>query len=70
MLGLAFTVLISCLCSLLDSMSGLVFIVSSLLDLMSGLSFSSLRLIFTLLPVLKLGDATNLVIVVFNFFSP
>ena len=48
MLGSVSTILISCLCSLLDSMSDLIFIVFSLLDLASGLSFSSSRFFFIL----------------------
>ena len=54
--------LTSCLHSLLDLMSGLVFNISSLLDLTSGLSFFSVRLIFTLIPILKLGDAINILL--------
>ena len=54
MLGLT-----SCLCSLLNLMLGLVFTVSSPLGLTSGLSFSPSSLIFTLVPILKLGDDIN-----------
>ena len=62
MLGLVFIILISCLHSLLDSMLGLVFIVSSLLDLASGLYFSPSRLIFKLVPILKLGDDISILL--------
>ena len=57
MLGLT-----SCLCSLLESVLGLVFTIPSPLGLTSGLSFSPLRLIFKLVPILKIGDDTNILL--------
>ena len=71
MLGLT-----SCLCSLLDLMSGsffcltsgLIVITSTILDLTSGLSFSPSRLIFTFVPMLKLGDAINILLLYLIIF--
>ena len=65
MLGLT-----SCLCSLLDLMSGsffcltsgLIYITSTILDFTSGLSFLSLRLIFKLVQILKLGDDISILL--------
>ena len=51
--------LVSCLCSLLDLMSG------SFFGLTSGLPFSPLRLIFKLVPILKLGNDISILLLQF-----
>ena len=56
-------ILKSCSYSLLDLMLGSDFIFSSPLGLTSGLSFSSSRLIFKLVPILKLGDDISILLI-------
>ena len=68
--GSVFIILTSYLSSFLNSMLGLVSCFRFILDLMSGsffgltsgLSFSPSRLIFKLVPILKLGDDTNILL--------
>ena len=54
--------LVSCFCSLLNLMSG------SFFGLTSGLPFSPSRLIFTLVPILKLGDDISILLLKFLTF--
>ena len=59
--------LVSCLCSLLEPVLGLVLMIliscfCSLLDLTSGLSFSPSRLIFKVVPILKPGDDISILL--------
>ena len=54
--------LLSYLCSLLESVLGLVSTIPFPLGLISGLSFSPSRLIFKLVPILKLGNDTNILL--------
>ena len=57
MLGLVFTISFP-----LGLTSGSVFTISASLDFASGLSFLSLRLIFKLVPILKLGDDISILL--------
>ena len=78
--------LTSCLCSLFGLMTGLTSCLSPLFGLMSGLSFtlcltsslsvfatlvsSSSRLTFKLVPMLKLGDETNILLLYPHILPP